>query len=165
MSEKNSSPDRKPRAGRELTQHIDVLIGRRLKEIRDIRDWSQSEVAAGLGISTERVGQMENGQRMPASRLWQFCGLFGIEAADVFRGLPQTLGPMEAAGRRGVSDVGITTAFVADGPDLQADVAAASRDVPSSRISSEISQAASALSGLEQQVLLRLLNDVRARRK
>lgn len=149
------------RAGKERTHHIDLLIGRRLKDLRDLRDWSQAQVGAGLGVSAERIGQMEAGERIPASRLWQFCGLFGIDVADVFAGIPQTIGPVTPAD--GMADVGSATIFTWDGPPPGRDLTTAT-DM-NSTLSPEIAQAASGLSGLEQLVLLRLLLDAQARRK
>ncbi|MGA0544881.1 helix-turn-helix domain-containing protein [Brevundimonas sp. VNH65] len=149
------------RAGRERTHHIDLLIGRRLRDLRDLRGWSQAQVGAGLGVSAERIGQMEAGERIPASRLWQFCGLFGIDVTDVFAGIPQTIGPV--APTDGMADVASAASFIWDDPRPGRDATTAPDVI--SALPSEIARAASGLSGLEQLVLLRLLLDAQARRK
>ncbi|MGQ2991214.1 MAG: helix-turn-helix domain-containing protein [Brevundimonas sp.] len=75
------------------TRHIDVLIGRRLREIRESMGLTQEQVGIALGVSAKSVGNVESGDRIPASRLWQFCGAYGIEVHDVFAGLPDEVGP------------------------------------------------------------------------
>ena len=95
------------------TRHIDVLIGRRLREIRESMGLTQEQVGIALGVSAKSVGNVESGDRIPASRLWQFCGAYDVEVHEVFSGLPHEVGPLAAAqGDRagaGVREEGGTT--------------------------------------------------------
>ncbi len=75
------------------TRHIDVLIGRRLREIRESMGLTQEQVGVALGVSAKSVGNVESGDRIPASRLWQFCGVYDVEVHDVFAGMPHEVGP------------------------------------------------------------------------
>lgn len=79
------------------TRHIDVLIGRRLREIRESMGLTQEQVGIALGVSAKSVGNVESGDRIPASRLWQFCGAYDVEVHEVFSGLPHEVGPPAAA--------------------------------------------------------------------
>lgn len=79
------------------TRHIDVLIGRRLREIRESMGLTQEQVGIALGVSAKSVGNVESGDRIPASRLWQFCGAYGVEVHEVFAGLPHEVGPPPSA--------------------------------------------------------------------
>lgn len=79
------------------TRHIDVLIGRRLREIRESMGLTQEQVGIALGVSAKSIGNVESGDRIPASRLWQFCGAYGVEVHEVFAGLPHEVGPLPAA--------------------------------------------------------------------
>lgn len=75
------------------TRHIDVLIGQRLRDIRESMGLTQEQVGRTLGVSAKSVGNVESGDRIPASRLWQFCGAYDLEVHDVFSGLPHDVGP------------------------------------------------------------------------
>lgn len=76
------------------TRHIDVLIGRRLREIRESMGLTQEQVGIALGVSAKSVGNVESGDRIPASRLWQFCGAYAVEVHEIFAGLPHEVGPL-----------------------------------------------------------------------
>lgn len=110
------------------TRHIDLLIGRRLREIRESMGLTQEQVGLTLGVSARSVGNIEGGDRIPASRLWQFCRAYQVEAQQIFSGLPHDVGPLAAEGfTPGVSeDAGPTYTAMPDDPVVIAITEAAS---------------------------------------
>lgn len=119
------------------TAHIDVLIGGRLRQIRESMGLTQKQVGADLGMSASAVKKIEDGARMPASRLWQFCGRYGLDVADVFAGLPHDVGPLRAASlsntATGVEEEGAPFAQPADDPLVEAIMTAAAQLTPVER--------------------------------
>lgn len=111
------------------TAHIDVLIGGRLRQIRETMGLTQKQVGADLGVSASAVKKIEDGARMPASRLWQFCGRYGLDVADIFADLPHDVGPIPAASlpnmATGVEEEGAPFAQPADDPLVEAIATAA----------------------------------------
>lgn len=74
---------------RRQTRHIDAPLGDALRLERDARNRSREWLAQRLGVSISTVQRYENGsQRVPAARLWQICGIFGISVSELFAGLP-----------------------------------------------------------------------------
>jgi transcriptional regulator with XRE-family HTH domain len=71
------------------TRHIDTPLGDALRLERDARNLSREWLAQRLGVSTSTVQRYENGsQRVPAARLWQICGIYGVTVSELFAGLP-----------------------------------------------------------------------------
>lgn len=79
-------------ADRLKTQHIDVSLGRRVREIREAMGLTRKQVAQGLAVSETRIQNYEDGKRISASRLWQFCGLYGVAVESLFEGLAHHVG-------------------------------------------------------------------------
>lgn len=78
---------------------VDAYVGCRLKQRREDLGVSQERLAELLGLSFQQVQKYERGlNRIGASRLFQLCGLLGVEPSFFFDGLSVALGP-------GVSDV------------------------------------------------------------
>ncbi|CAN5221460.1 hypothetical protein BH10PSE1_BH10PSE1_11850 [soil metagenome] len=75
------------------TRHIDVILGRRLRDHREAMRLAREQVGEVLGVSVQRIKDYEDGNRIPASRLWQFCARYGIEVETLFVDLPHHLGP------------------------------------------------------------------------
>lgn len=84
--------DESERAERLKTRHIDILLGQRLREIRDAMGLTREEVGAGLNVSVSRIRDFEEGERITASRLWQFCNIYGVAVESLFEGLPYHVG-------------------------------------------------------------------------
>ena len=59
------------------TAPVDWAIRARLLEIRRALNLTKVEVAEALSITGRSVGKFEEGARIPASRLWQFCARSG----------------------------------------------------------------------------------------
>jgi transcriptional regulator with XRE-family HTH domain len=67
---------------------VDAYVGRRLKQQREALKMSQERLAEMLGISFQQVQKYERGMnRVGASRLFQLCGVLGVEVAYFFDGL------------------------------------------------------------------------------
>ena len=63
----------------------------RLKEIREDRDLSQTEIAKILGTTQPQIYKYESGlQEMTVSRLAKLCRFYGV-SADYILGLPKGL--------------------------------------------------------------------------
>jgi transcriptional regulator with XRE-family HTH domain len=94
QDEENSEADRN------LTRHIDVLLGAQLRAIRMVARQRQEDIGAALGVSKGQIQKYENGSnRIPASRLWQLCNVLGVNIAEVYQALPWNVpGPATPAG-------------------------------------------------------------------
>jgi transcriptional regulator with XRE-family HTH domain len=67
---------------------IDVHVGRKLRQLRELHRMSQKELAIGLGISFQQVQKYENAfNRISASRLWQACGILDVKPESFFEGI------------------------------------------------------------------------------
>lgn len=80
------------KADRLKTRHIDVALGRRVRGTREAMGLTRKQVAQDLAVSETRVQNYEDGHRISASRLWQFCRLYGVGVEALFDGLPHHVG-------------------------------------------------------------------------
>jgi len=127
------------------TRHIDVLIGEKLRELRKAQGLSRGEVADKLGVSTTRIQNYEDGDRIPASRLWQFCALHQIDIGSLFQNLPHHVGPGAEDSKGATAMPGLAEPYVAFDHDAPDDMAKA------------IERAVSDLSRTEQHIALAAL--------
>lgn len=73
---------------------VGAYVGCRLKQRREDLGMSQERLAELLGLSFQQVQKYERGlNRVGASRLFQLCGLLGVEPSFFFDGLSVPLGP------------------------------------------------------------------------
>lgn len=79
----------------ERTRHVDAAVSRRFRELREALGLTRTQVAADMGASIGRWQAYESGQRIPASRIWQFCRRYGLDVSEVYAGLPFTIGPVD----------------------------------------------------------------------
>ena len=71
-----------------MTHPVDVHVGRKLKEIRTLRRYSQTDVAQRLGLSFQQIQKYEIGSnRIAASRLFELTQIFDVSPAYFFEGL------------------------------------------------------------------------------
>ncbi|WP_298858325.1 helix-turn-helix transcriptional regulator [uncultured Sulfitobacter sp.] len=71
-----------------MTHPVDVHVGRKLKEIRTIRRYSQTDVAQRLGLSFQQIQKYEIGSnRIAASRLFELTQIFDVSPSYFFEGL------------------------------------------------------------------------------
>lgn len=63
-----------------------------IKAIRQERGWTQSELAARLGISQSALSKLEAGKLVPSSLLWfTFCAMAEIQPESLLVGEPRKL--------------------------------------------------------------------------
>ncbi|CAN5119534.1 hypothetical protein BH09PSE1_BH09PSE1_04560 [soil metagenome] len=74
------------------TRHIDLILGRRLRDHREAMGLGREAVAEALDVSVTRIQNYEDGHRISAARLWQFCRRYGIEVETLFDSLPHHVG-------------------------------------------------------------------------
>lgn len=73
-----------------MTHPVDVHVGRKLKQIRTLRRFSQTDVAQRLGLSFQQIQKYEIGSnRIAASRLFELTQIFDVSPAYFFEGLDE----------------------------------------------------------------------------
>jgi transcriptional regulator with XRE-family HTH domain len=115
-------------ADRLKTQHIDLARGRRLRDLREAVGLVREQVGHGLDVAVTRIQDYEGGTRIPASRLWQFCGRYGVAVEDLFTGLSHLVGPptpQPARNMAGLAEEGASFEGSADDEIVRAIEAAA----------------------------------------
>ena len=71
-----------------MAHPVDIYVGRRMKEMRVIRGFTQAEVAGNLGLSFQQIQKYELGRnRISASRLYELAMLLEVSPAYFFEGL------------------------------------------------------------------------------
>lgn len=74
-------------------EQAQILVGRRISELRSQFHQTQSEMAEELGVSAYYLRNIENGQKnMTIANLAQYADYFGVSVADLFKD-PQSLKP------------------------------------------------------------------------
>ena len=60
-------------------------MNNRLRELRDVKGWSQGELAERLDVSRQTVNALETGKYDPSLPLaFRIARLFGLRSEDVF---------------------------------------------------------------------------------
>ena len=60
-------------------------MNNRLRELRDVKGWSQGELAERLDVSRQTVNALESGKYDPSLPLaFRIARLFGLRIEDVF---------------------------------------------------------------------------------
>lgn len=71
-----------------MAHPVDVHVGQKLKQIRTLRRYSQTDVANKLGLSFQQIQKYEIGSnRIAASRLFELAQIFDLSPAYFFDGL------------------------------------------------------------------------------
>ncbi len=72
-----------------MPRETDIHIGRRLREARLARGFSQGTLGQKLGITFQQVQKYESGaNRIGGSRLWDISGILDVSVSYFFEGLP-----------------------------------------------------------------------------
>lgn len=67
---------------------IDVAVGKRLREVRIMRNLTQTQLGDKLGISFQQVQKYEKGtNRIGSSRMWMMCRILDIDPNYLFEGV------------------------------------------------------------------------------
>jgi transcriptional regulator with XRE-family HTH domain len=116
------------------TRHIDVMLGRRVRRLREDHGLTQVQVCEMLGISSNQWSRHEAGKnRIPAARLWQFCHLVKADVKVVFGDLPHSVGPLTALPGMAEEGSSFGHRMEVDEADTRAIAAAARQLSPQSR--------------------------------
>ncbi len=85
---------------------VDVHVGRRMRQRREMRGMPQKELAKKLGISFQQIQKYESGaNRISASKLWELCGVMDIDPGYFFEGLTGAIaGKARARGAASTQD-------------------------------------------------------------
>lgn len=71
-----------------MAHPVDVHVGQKLKQIRTLRRYSQTDVANKLGLSFQQIQKYEIGSnRIAASRLFELAQIFELSPSYFFDGL------------------------------------------------------------------------------
>ena len=69
---------------------IQLAVGQRIKELRELRKWSQEEFADVCGVHRTYVGSAENGARnLTIQVLTMFARAFGITVSELLQGMEE----------------------------------------------------------------------------
>ena len=64
---------------------IDVMIGRRVRIARQIKNLSQAELGELVGVTFQQIQKYERGRnRIPGARLWELAGCLGVPITFFF---------------------------------------------------------------------------------
>ena len=67
---------------------IDQHIGQRIKQLRMLRNMSQTALGDGVDLTFQQIQKYENGSnRVGGSRLWQFSQILDVPVSYFFEGL------------------------------------------------------------------------------
>ena len=65
-----------------------IKFGKRLRELRDERNLTQSELAEMIGLSTNFIGMVERGERNTSvDKIFKIANAFDITLAEFFKTL------------------------------------------------------------------------------
>ncbi len=71
-----------------MAHPVDVHVGQKLKQMRTLQRYSQTDVANKLGLSFQQIQKYEIGSnRIAASRLFELAQIFDISPSYFFEGL------------------------------------------------------------------------------
>ena len=75
----------KTKAKKKHVHPIDIRVGERIREIRLLREMTQTELAKKVGVRFQQVQKYEAGiNRVSASRLFMIAEALDVEVADLF---------------------------------------------------------------------------------
>lgn len=73
-----------------IAHRVDVHVGRRLRQRRWARGWTQQQLAEQVGIRFQQIQKYETGEnRLSASRLWDIAQALEVPVSYFFEGLEE----------------------------------------------------------------------------
>lgn len=83
-----------------MVHPVDVYVGQRLRQRREILGMPQKELARKLGISFQQVQKYESGaNRISASKLWELCCVLDVAPGYFFEGISSATAPASQPAR------------------------------------------------------------------
>jgi len=71
-----------------VSKDIKHALGRRVRELRKIRKWSQEKMAEASGMHWTYVGQVERGERnLTLQSIQAIAKAFNMKISELFRGV------------------------------------------------------------------------------
>ena len=73
-----------------MPHHIDIHVGKRLRQRRWVLDATQKQIAEEIGIRYQQLQKYETGvNRMSVSRLWDLAAALRVPVSYFFDGIPE----------------------------------------------------------------------------
>ena len=70
---------------------VDVFIGKRMRELRNVNNISQVELGRELGVSFQQIQKYEGGvNRVSAARPYSICEALNVSLSSMFERDPKT---------------------------------------------------------------------------
>ena len=92
MDQQSSAPKKKTKA---RASAFDVRLGRRLREVRVLRQVTQEQLAGAVGVTFQQIQKYENGQnRMAAERVMQCARYLDVSPYYLMVDDPQKIVPI-----------------------------------------------------------------------
>jgi transcriptional regulator with XRE-family HTH domain len=77
-----------------MSHPVDIHVGRKLKQIRTLRHYSQTDVARKLNLSFQQIQKYEIGSnRIAASRLFELARILEVQPSYFFEGFSDDEAP------------------------------------------------------------------------
>ncbi|NOX41105.1 MAG: helix-turn-helix transcriptional regulator [Alphaproteobacteria bacterium] len=71
-----------------MPHHIDVEVGNRVRTLRLLNGFTQSDLAKSIGVKFQQVQKYETGaNRISCSRIWKIAAAFDIPVTDFFHNI------------------------------------------------------------------------------
>ena len=91
-----------------MTGNLNIHIGRRLREARKARRWTQPDLGSAVSIRFQRINKYESAEnKIPAAMLWKLAHALGVSVAYFFEGFEEDrTAPVEARSFAGAATHG-----------------------------------------------------------
>jgi transcriptional regulator with XRE-family HTH domain len=71
-----------------VAKDIKRALGKRVRELRDARDWSQEQMGEASGMHWTYIGQVERGERnLTLESIQKIAKAFRLKISELFQGL------------------------------------------------------------------------------
>ena len=71
-----------------MAKDIKRALGKRVRELRDARDWSQEQMGEASGMHWTYIGQVERGERnLTLESIQKIAKAFRLKISELFQGL------------------------------------------------------------------------------
>ena len=67
-------------------ENVDILLGRRIRNLRTLKDWTQQELGSRADVNYKFIGEIERGKQNPSLHvLARIAAALEIKLPDLFR--------------------------------------------------------------------------------
>lgn len=112
---------------------VDTFVGRRLRDLRKRRKFSQTDIGRRAGVTFQQIQKYESGaNRISVSMLFRLASALEVSVAEFFVGLPEPGSPATAAVTMDVAgSMGVVEAVLRMPPDVRVRFLALARSLVS----------------------------------